>query len=120
MLTMEKTNAEMSTMRDNQFFGDIAQEENNKKECAMMGLIKNQIIVLNEELDVAYNRLGQVATDEENWSGKYERKMACKILRGQIAILTKLEKDMEKLARLYYLGYEAARRQLNALRAYLA
>ena len=57
MLTMEKTNEEMSTMRDNQFFGDIAQEENNKKECAMMGLIKNQIIVLNEELDVAYNRL---------------------------------------------------------------
>ena len=56
MLTMEKTNAEMSTMRDNQFFGDIAQEENNKKECAMMGLIKNQIIVLNEELDVAYNK----------------------------------------------------------------
>ena len=81
MLTMEKTNEEMSTMRDNQFFGDIAQEENNKKECAMMGLIKNQIIVLNEELDVAYNRLGQVATDEENWSGKYERKMACKILQ---------------------------------------
>lgn len=97
MLTMEKTNAEMSTTRDNQFFGDIAQEENNKKECAMMGLIKNQIIVLNEELDVAYNRLGQVATDEENWSGKYERKMACKILQGQIAILTKLEKDMENM-----------------------
>ena len=89
MLTMEKTNEEMSTMRDNQFFGDIAQEENNKKECAMM--------VLNEELDVAYNRLGQVATDEENWSGKYERKMACKILQGQIAILTKLEKDMENM-----------------------
>lgn len=44
MLTMEKTNAEMSTTRDNQFFGDIAQEENSKKECAMMGLIKNQII----------------------------------------------------------------------------
>ena len=67
-MQMEKTNAEMSTTRDNQFFGDIAQEENSKKECAMMGLIKNQIIVLNEELDVAYNRLGQVATDEENWS----------------------------------------------------
>ena len=34
--------------------------------------------------------------------------------------ISRLEKDMEKLGRLYYLGYEDARRQLNALRAYLA
>ena len=34
--------------------------------------------------------------------------------------ISRLEKDMEKLGRLYYLGYEDARRQMNALRAYLA
>ena len=31
-----------------------------------------------------------------------------------------VEKDMEKLGRLYHLGYEDARRRLDALRAYLA
>ena len=50
MLTMEKTNEEMSTMRDNQFFGDIAQEENNKKECAMMGLKKIKLLFLMKNL----------------------------------------------------------------------
>ena len=34
--------------------------------------------------------------------------------------ISRLEKDMEKLGNLYYLGYNDARRQLDALRAYLA
>lgn len=34
--------------------------------------------------------------------------------------ISRLEKDMEKLGNLYYLGYNDVRRQLDALRAYLA
>ena len=94
MLTMEKTNEEMSKMRDNQFFGEIAHDENDKKECAMMGLIKNQKIVLEEELKIAKLKYSDVALEKDNWSGRYEREVDCKVLEGQIAILTKMERDL--------------------------
>lgn len=91
--TMEKMADEKANMMGNQFFGEVSHEE--PKECAVMGLIKNQIIVLNEELNDAKLRYADVALEEENWSAKYERKQACKILEGQIAILNKLQKDFE-------------------------
>lgn len=94
MLTMEKTNEEMSKMRENQFFGEITHDENDKKECAMMGLIKNQIIVLEEELKIAKLKYADVALEKDNWSGRYEREMDCKVLEGKIAILTKMERDL--------------------------
>lgn len=90
--TVEKMTEEKGNMMGNQFFGTPHEET---KECAVMGLIKNQIIVLEEKLDEAYKKLGQVSTDEENWSAKYERKMTCKILESQIAILNKLQNDFE-------------------------
>ena len=94
MLTIEKTNEEMSKMRDNQFFGEITHDENDKKECAMMGLIKNQKIVLEEELKIAKLKYADVALEKDNWSGRYEREVDCKVLEGQIAILTKMERDL--------------------------
>ena len=83
---------EKANMMGNQFFGTPHEET---KECAVMGLIKNQIIVLDEELNDAKLRYADVALEEENWSAKYERKQACKILEGQIAILNKLQRDFE-------------------------
>lgn len=91
--TIEKMADEKANMMGNQFFGEVSHEE--PKECAVMGLIKNQIIALEEQLEVAYNKLGRVSTDDDNWSAKYERKMSCKILESQIAILSKLQKDFE-------------------------
>lgn len=93
--TIEKMADEKANMMGNQFFGEVSHEE--PKECAVMGLIKNQIIVLEEELDVAYKSLGRVSTDDENWSAMYERKMTCKILKSQIAILNKLQRDFENM-----------------------
>lgn len=90
--TIEKIADEKANMMGNQFFGTPHEET---KECAVMGLIKNQIIVLNEELNDAKLRYADVALEEENWSAKYERKQACKILEGQIAILNKLQRDFE-------------------------
>ncbi|MCD7779689.1 MAG: hypothetical protein LUH05_03335 [Candidatus Gastranaerophilales bacterium] len=89
--TMEKQTETMQ-MKD-QFFGEISKE--NSKECAIMGLIKNQKMVLEEELSEAKLRYADVALEDENWSGKYERKMTCKILEGQIVILSKLQHDFE-------------------------
>ena len=90
--TVEKMADEKANMMGNQFFGTPPEET---KECAVMGLIKNQIIVLDEELNEAKLRYADVALEEENWSAKYERKQACKILEGQIAILNKLQRDFE-------------------------
>lgn len=90
--TIEKMTDEKPNMMGNQFFGTPHEET---KECAVMGLIKNQIIVLDEELNEAKLRYADVALEEENWSAKYERKQACKILEGQIAILNKLQNDFE-------------------------
>lgn len=91
--TIEKMTDEKANMMGNQFFGEVSHDE--PKECAVMGLIKNQIIVLDEELNEAKLRYADVALEEENWSAKYERKQTCKILEGQISILNKLQKDFE-------------------------
>jgi len=64
-------------------------------QCAVSGLIKNQIIVLEEALDEAKMKYADAALDDENWSGKYERKIECKVLEGQISILSKLDNDLE-------------------------
>lgn len=93
--TVEKMADEKANMMGNQFFGEVSHDE--PKECAVMGLIKNQIIVLDEELNKAKLRYADVALEEENWSAKYERKQACKILEGQIAILNKLQNDFENM-----------------------
>lgn len=64
---------------------------------AISGLIKNQIIVLDEELDVAKKRYADADLNDENWLGKYERKIDCKVLNGQISILNKLHNDFESI-----------------------
>lgn len=86
-----------SMMMDTQFNADFLRREDEKKECAIMDLIKNQKIVLEEELHDAKLKYADVALEEENWSGKYERKLACKVLEGQIAILSKMETDFENM-----------------------
>ena len=70
-------------------------KSNSMPECAIIGLIKNQMIVLEEDLREAKLRYADVALEKENWSGKYEREMDCKVIEGQMRILNKLEKDFE-------------------------
>ena len=94
--TDEKMQNETMSM-NTQFNADFLHREDEKKECAIMGLIRNQKIVLEEELNEAKLKYADVALEDENWSGKYERKMACKVLEGQIFILGKLEKDFENM-----------------------
>lgn len=86
-----------SVKMETQFSADFLHREDEKKECAIMGLIKPQKIVLEEELHDAKLKYADVALEEENWSGKYERKLACKVLEGQIAILSKMETDFENM-----------------------
>ena len=64
-------------------------------ECAIIGLIKNHKIMLEESLQDAKLRYADASLDDDNWSGKYERKTECKIIEGQMSILTKLLNDFE-------------------------
>ncbi len=73
----------------------MPKKTNSMPECAVIGLIKNQMIVLEEDLREAKLRYADVALEKDNWSGKYEREMDCKVIEGQMAILCKLEKDFE-------------------------
>ena len=67
----------------------------NMPECAVIGLIKNQMLVLEDDLREAKLRYADVALEKDNWSGKYEREVDCKVIEGQMAILSKLENDFE-------------------------
>ena len=68
---------------------------NEMPECAVIGLIKNQMLILEENLREAKLRYADVALEKDNWSGKYEREVDCKVIEGQMAILSKLENDFE-------------------------
>jgi len=96
---MNSTNEKMHNepMMDTQFSAEFLQREDEKKECAVIGLIKNQKLMLEEDLRDAKLKYADVALEKENWSGKYEKEMACKVLEGQILILTKLQYDFENM-----------------------
>lgn len=73
----------------------IPKKIDDMSECAVIGLIKNQILVLEDDLREAKLKYADVALEKENWSGKYERELDCKVIEGQMKILSKLEKDFE-------------------------
>lgn len=94
---MENDSMDSMPKMNNNFYGEVSDEKTEKisKECAFMGLIKNHKLILEEELREAKLRFADVALERENWSGKYEREMACKVIEGQIIMLNKLENDFE-------------------------
>lgn len=95
--TMHNDSMDSMSMMSNSFFGEVTpqNEEKISKECVFMGLIKNHKLILEDELREAKLKFADVALEKENWSGKYERETACKIIEGQIVMLNKLEKDFE-------------------------
>lgn len=100
MLTEEKQ--EMSSemkdmMMNNEFVGEMHEKASNHSECAIMSLINNQMIDLQEELRETKVKYADASLQDENWSAKYDRRMACKILQGKISILNKLKRDFENM-----------------------
>lgn len=100
MQTEEKTMENTMEMSMAETDSDVEMDATPKKsndmpECAIIGLIKNQMIVLEDDLREAKLRYADVALEKENWSGKYERELDCKVIEGQMKILSKLEKDFE-------------------------
>lgn len=98
MPTTEKMNEQMPQALGNQFFGEFeSDQERQKKECAIIGLMKNQIIVLEEQLNDAKIKFAEANLVKDNWSCAKEREIDCKILEGQINILSKLQYDLEDM-----------------------
>ena len=97
MLTAEKTTDSMSPMMGNSFFGEVSHNADDPKECAMMGLIKNQKIDLEDRLNEAKLKFADANLVKDNWSCAKEREIDCKVLEGQIAILSKVERDLANM-----------------------
>ena len=82
MLTAEKTTDSMGSMMKNQFFGEVSHSSDDPKECAMMGLIRNQKIDLEERLNDAKLKFADANLVKDNWSCAKEREIDCKVLEG--------------------------------------
>ena len=49
------------------------------------------------ELKTATKKLGEATLDKENWVAKYECEMKCNVIKGQIAIVSKLQREFENM-----------------------
>ena len=94
-MEMSMTDSMEDSMNESMEMNATPKNSNEMPKCAIIGLIKNQMIVLEEDLKEAKLRYADVALEKENWSGKYERELDCKVIEGQMAILSKLERDFE-------------------------
>ncbi len=93
----EEKPQEKSIKMENQFFGEVPDMQKDK-ECAIIGLIKNQIIVLEEDLNHSKVLFANAARDQNlHWTIKYERDCECKVIEGKIAILNKMQRDFENM-----------------------
>lgn len=100
--SMERTNDSMtSNMMNPSFYGEftnnVDESETRKKECAIIGLIKNQINVLEEEIDEAHKSFSRAYHNERYSQTTYEADEKCKMLKAKKDILVKVKGDIEDM-----------------------
>ena len=61
----------------------------------VLGIIRNQINELDDNLDVAKVQFADSCLSENDWQCKTDRKIACKTVQAQIEILEKMEMLIE-------------------------
>ena len=69
-------------------------EQKMDEQTKLLGLIKNEVMVLDESLIQAKIEYADSDLDANDWQCKMDRKMKCKVLEGQITILNKLKQDL--------------------------
>lgn len=89
-----KMSEEKSNMLDAQFWGTPHEKS---KECAMIALIKTKMNDLESDLYEAKIKFADSTLDKDNWSMAKEREIACKVIEGQISILSKLKSAYEEM-----------------------
>lgn len=97
MFTTEEKNASMQKMNDDQFYGKISNDEDYVKQCAVMSIIRNQKVMLDDDLTEAKIKFAEAALIEDNWLEKNKREMKCKVIEGQICMLNKIERELENM-----------------------
>lgn len=98
MITADKMHDNTMSLKAREFTANLGNTSNDDvKECAMMGLIKNQKIDLEERLNNAKLKFADANLVKDNWSCAKEREIDCKVLEGQIFILSKIERDLEDM-----------------------
>ena len=91
--------AAMPEKMGNSFEAETMKKETSG-ECAMMTLIRNQKTELEESLNEAKLKFADANLIKDNWSCAKEREIDCKVIEGQIGILTKMEYDLENMLNL--------------------
>ena len=96
MQTEEKKEMEMNNkMMGNQFFGDV--DKTISKECAIMGLIKNQKIVLEEEYSEAKDKYAGAILKDKYCPATYEAEFKCRLLEAKLDVVTQMQRDVENM-----------------------
>ena len=100
MLTEEKSVKEMSeAMMENSMPKEVS-EKKETKECAIIGLIKNQRIVLEEELDDAYREYGFISKKAKFSSKYYKAEHRCNILEAKLEVVEQMEAYIMEMMKL--------------------
>ncbi len=84
------------TKQDNQFYGDFLKKEESK-ECAIMGLIKNQKIVLEDDYKEAKEKYAGKLLKDKYSPETYEAEFKCRLIEAKMDIVSKLQKDLENM-----------------------
>jgi hypothetical protein len=64
------------------------------KQLVVVEMMHTEIATLESDLLAAKIDFANSSLDENDWQCKYERKMTCKMLEAQIAILRKIIKEI--------------------------
>lgn len=67
------------------------------EQTKIVGIVKNQIIELNEELNLAKIDYANSSLDDNEWPTKRNKKEKCKVLEGQVAVLQKIEREIVEM-----------------------
>ena len=82
------------------FNNQIPMSWKETKECAIIGLIKNQRIVLEEELDDAYREYGFISKKAKFSSKYYKAEHRCNILEAKLEVVEQMEAYIMEMMKL--------------------
>lgn len=97
--TMHNDSMDSMSMMSNSFFGEVTpqNEEKISKECAFMGLVKNHIIRIDDQIKEADSRFSEAYHHEKYSQATYEADEKWKMLKAKKDALIDLQKDMENM-----------------------
>lgn len=84
------------TKQENQFYGDFLKKEETR-ENAMLGLIKNQKIMLEEEFAEAKEKYAGRLLKDKYCPETYEAEFKCRLIEAKMDIVSKIQKDLENM-----------------------